>query len=65
VKINKETQVTEQPLTGKDALLVRLNETLDASGSFYDALMYRVREMFEPSIRSLAERVALGRPHVH
>ncbi len=56
-----EEVVVEQPRTGTDCLVEKLHPTLDASSSFYEALMHKTRDLFEPSIRTLAESVALGR----
>jgi hypothetical protein len=56
-----EPKAIEQPITGTDCLTSTLEQTLDASESFYMALMDKARKIFEPSIRTLAESVALGR----
>ena len=56
-----EPKAIKKPKTGIDCLVEKLDQTLDASEPFYNALMNTAREMFEPSIRSLGERVALGR----
>ena len=61
---DKQPKTTEQPIVGKSCLTEGLNRTLDASGQFYDSLMDRTQKMFEPSIRTLAESVALGRLNV-
>ena len=57
----EEVEAIEQPKTGTDCLAEKLHPTLDASSSFYDALINRARDLFEPSIRTLAENVALGK----
>ena len=57
----EEAQVVEAPKTGTDCLAEKLHPTLDASSSFYEALMNRALDLFEPPIRTLAENVALGR----
>jgi hypothetical protein len=54
-------EVIEQPKTGIDCLAEKLGQTIDASELFYNALMNTARDIFEPSIRTLAENVALGR----
>jgi len=56
-----EPEVIEQSKTGIDCLAEKLGQTLDASESFYNALMNTAHEIFEPSIRTLAENVALGK----
>lgn len=58
---DRSKTTVEQPKTGTDCLVSKLSPTLNASSSFYDALMNRVCDLFSPSIRTLAENVALGR----
>jgi hypothetical protein len=49
----------EKPKTGKACLQESLDQTLMASDEFYSSLMRRAREVFDPSIRSLANDIAL------
>ncbi len=62
---NEKLKKVEQPKTGTDCLAEKLHSTLEASSSFYDALFNRTGDLFEPSIRELAENVALGRLDVN
>lgn len=54
-----EERKCNTPKTGVDCITEKLHQTLDASSSFYDALINRTSKVFEPSIRTLAEKVAL------
>lgn len=56
----EKLDVEEQPKMGADCLMEKLCPSIDASASFYEALIHRTRELFELSIRTLAERIALG-----
>lgn len=58
---HKEEENVKQPSIGKGCLSEKLSQTLDAKSAFYDVLMERMQILFEPSIRGLANRVALGR----
>ena len=59
-RIEEERKQAKPPSMGIDGLFESLSPALSAKDCFYDSLFEKMANLYEPSIRSLADRVALG-----